>query len=70
MKNEMLHSVFLSMQYGGLGSEVNSEKSVQVSDDEIEIHFWDGRRFLMKVTKLPEGCAYDCNTGKPILPTD
>lgn len=37
------------------------------TDDAIEIHCWDGRRYDLTLTRLPDGCKYDLLTGKPIV---
>ena len=51
-----------------IGGDFNSDVSVfEKGNKSVILSCWDGRRFRLTLEKLPKGCKYDANTGKPIL---
>ncbi len=60
-----LEIIFEELMASTLGGEIIPDEC-EISDSEIKIHCWDGRRFSLKFKQLPNGCAYDTKTGEPI----
>lgn len=46
------------------------KESCGAESDSINIHCWDGRRYNLSLTRLPNGCKYDPSTGKPVVEDD
>lgn len=49
-----------------IGGDIQGDASQFISHEHVIIHCWDGRRYLLSITKLPDGCQYDPKTGSPI----
>lgn len=37
-----------------------------IIDNEIYIHCWDGKRFIVSLKQIENGCKFDYKTGEPI----
>ncbi len=49
-----------------VGGDINSDANESLGGNHMIVHCWDGRRYLLSLEKLPNGCAYDAKTGDPI----
>lgn len=60
-----VQNVIDNLMSNPIGGEINSD-ATEIEGDRAIIHCWDGRRYELKIAQLPDGCAYDAETGNSI----
>lgn len=60
--NSVLHELIAAP----IGGEIFTNKCVVIDQETIEIHCWDGRRYLLSVKRLPDSHGYSTSTGEII----
>lgn len=62
-----INDILNELMSSPIGGSINSDACIQ-NGDNVELHFWNGERYMLTLKKLSNGCAYDAQTGDVAKP--